>query len=87
MPTPIALRPGHNHSLTNVIAYEVRQTIRAGRVLWHGDEAGGCGYNVHTFVGGDQYAAALQAAKELRVTDRSYAVVDFVYGGCGCTSA
>ena len=82
--------PGHYHSHPDdVVGYAVRETIRSGEILWHGeaDDKGHreCGYDVATVEGSTRYGDTFAIRDQYRNEAGGYAVVDTLYR-CGCRS-
>lgn len=85
---PIREFPGHFHSNDMRVGYAIRETIRGGKVLWHGDvDANGrhehCGYDVAAVEGACRYGDTFTVRDSYRATPGGYAVVDSLYS-CGC---
>ncbi|MEU1597963.1 hypothetical protein ABZ468_35315 [Streptomyces sp. NPDC005708] len=82
--------PGHTHSTDVIVGYVVRETIRDGKPLHHGepDKDGryeGCGYDVFAVDGAHRYVETFQTRDDYRQRPGGYAVVDVLYA-CGCRS-
>ena len=81
----------HGHDLDQLVGYVVRETLRDGQALWHGDLTGRgearqfCGYDVAVVDGAHRFAEALTVAYAYRDLPDGYALVDHLYS-CGCRS-
>jgi len=88
---PIRTYPGHSHSTDMIVGYVVRETIRDGVVLWHGERIGPgdmhefCGYDVAVVEGACRYGDTFETRDSYRKQPGGYAVVDHLYS-CGCRS-
>ncbi|MGW9031656.1 hypothetical protein ACWGQ5_48145 [Streptomyces sp. NPDC055722] len=87
---PVRDYPGHFHSNDIIVGYVVRETIRGGKPLHHGepDEHGhheGCGYDVFAVDGAHRYTETFPTRDAYRQQCGGYAVVDTLYK-CGCRS-
>lgn len=83
--------PGHSHTTDMIVGYVVRETIRDGVVLWHGEHIGPSdmhefyGYDVHVVEGACRYGDTFETRDAYRRQPGGYAVVDTLYS-CGCRS-
>jgi hypothetical protein len=83
--------PKHSHGRDNVVGYVVRETVRDGKPLYHGEKdergiyQGGCGYDVFAVEGASRYDWTWPVRDAYRKMKGGYAVVDELYS-CGCRS-
>lgn len=85
--------PGHHHSNDDLVGYAVRETIRDGKALWHGEMTvqhgverwSECGYDVAVVEGARRYGDTFEVRDSYRNAPGGYAVVDRLYR-CGCRS-
>ncbi|HKT02000.1 MAG TPA: hypothetical protein VJT31_20935 [Rugosimonospora sp.] len=88
---PLRANGHHPHGLAAIVGYVVRETVRDGVVLWHGEHTGPadvhefCGYDVAAVEGSDRYGDTFPTRDQYRSQPGSYAVVDSLYA-CGCRS-